>query len=90
MCVWKLKFLIAFQINFENLYFFQKRIVFKHVLRFAKTLYKRDLARKVPNHSLFSETLSLCINIYSNEIKFNTLQSDFTVEINVLQNEFAV
>ena len=39
---------------------------------------------------MYPEELSLCINIYSAKIEFETLQIEFTVEYNVLQNEFAV
>ena len=57
---------------------------------FSKTLYKQDLARKVPDNSMYSETLSLCKKVYSTKIEFETLQTEFTPEYNVLQNEFAV
>ena len=57
---------------------------------FSKTLYKQDLARKVPKNSMYPETFSLCINIYSTKIEFKTLQIEFTPEYDVLQNEFAV
>ena len=39
---------------------------------------------------MYPETLSLCINIYSKKTEFNTLQTEFTVVYNVLQNEFAL
>ena len=38
---------------------------------------------------MYPDVLSLCI-IYSTKIEFKTLQIEFTVEYNVLQNEFAV
>ena len=57
---------------------------------FQKLHANRDLARKVPNNFMYPETLSPCIDKYINKIEFSTLQTEFTVEYNVLQNEFDV
>ena len=37
---------------------------------------------------MYTETLPLCINIYSTKVEIETLQIEFSVEYNVLKNKF--
>ena len=89
MCACKLYFLIAFQFKLENRLFVHELIVLKRALRFSKTLYEQVSVKKVPDNSIYRETLSICINIIRTKIENNTQQLELTVKCNILQNEFA-